>query len=74
MNVTGLIVEFEPGMGEAVFQGLALLDSVTVYGVRDNKIVVVIEAESVHAIGGHLKEIEKIDYVTGLSPVYSVSE
>jgi nitrate reductase NapAB chaperone NapD len=74
MNITSLIVEIEPGTSAAVLNSLARLDKVTVYGVKDEKIVVVIEGETPGVVEGLVKQIEAIEHISGLSPVYSVNE
>jgi nitrate reductase NapAB chaperone NapD len=74
MNVTSIIVEIEPGTSEAVLRSLALIDKVTVYGVKDEKIVVVLEEETPDAIEELAKKVEAIEHISGLSPVFSVSE
>jgi nitrate reductase NapAB chaperone NapD len=74
MAVASFVAEIETGMGEAVLKGLALLDQVSVYGVKENRIVVVVEAASLHAIEDIMKRIQAIGHVTGLYPVFSVDE
>ena len=74
MNVTSIIVEIEPGTSEAVLRSLALIDKVTVYGIKDEKIVAVLEEETPDAIEELVKKIESIEHISGLSPVFSVNE
>jgi nitrate reductase NapAB chaperone NapD len=74
MNITSLIVEIEPGTSEAVLYSLALLERVTVYGIKDERIVLVLEDESPADIEQHVKQIEAIQHVSGISPVYSLNE
>ena len=71
MPVSSAIVEIEESAGEAVLSSLSSMDAVTVYGMKDNKIVIVIDAESLGVIEESTKKIMSMEGVTGVFPVYS---
>lgn len=71
MPVSSAIVEIEESAGEAVLSSLSSMDAVTVYGMKENKIVIVIDADSVGIIEESTKKIMSMEGVTGVFPVYS---
>ena len=72
MPVSSAIVEIEAGAaGEAVLCSLSSMDTVTVYGIKENKIVIVIDAKTIGGIEESTKRIESIEGVTGVFSVYS---
>jgi nitrate reductase NapAB chaperone NapD len=71
MPVSSAIVEIEESAGEAVLSSLSSMDAVTVYGMKENKIVIVIDAHSVGIIEESTKKIMSMEGVTGVFPVYS---
>ncbi len=71
MPVSSAIVEIEESAGEAVLNSLSSMDAVTVYGLKENKIVVVIDADSMGVIEESTKKIMSMEGVTGVFPVYS---
>lgn len=71
MPVSSAIVEFEEGTGEAVLSSLSSMPAITVYGMKENKIVIVIDAESLGVIEENTKKIMSMEGVTGVFPVYS---
>ena len=71
MPVSSAIVEIGEGTGEAVLSSLSSMHSVTVYGMKENKIVIVIDADSMGVIEESTKQIMSMEGVTGVFPVYS---
>ncbi|BCB95911.1 hypothetical protein JZK55_08330 [Dissulfurispira thermophila] len=71
MAVASVIVEVEEGGGEAVLNSLASIDNISVYGIKDNKIVTVIEGESMQVIDNTIKELYSIERILGVYPVYA---
>ena len=71
MPVSSAIVELEVGAGEAVLNSLSTMHAVTVYGMKENKIVIVIDADSLGVIEESTKKIMSMEGVTGVFPVYS---
>lgn len=71
MAVTGVIVEIEDGAGGAVLNGLAGIENVSVYGIKENKVVTVIEGRDMSAIDDTIKGINAMERVIGVFPVYS---
>lgn len=70
MAVASVIVEIENGYGEAVLKGLANIDNVSVFGIKDNKIVTVIEGDGMESIQETIKALYEIDNVIGVYPVF----
>ncbi len=71
MPVSSAIVEIEESAGEAVLSSLSSMEAVTVYGMKENKIVIVIDADSLGVIEESTKKIMSMEGVTGVFPVYS---
>jgi nitrate reductase NapAB chaperone NapD len=71
MPVSSAIVEIEEGIAEAVLNGLALIPEVSVYGMKENKIVIVIDGGSMGVIEESTNKIQSMEGVTGVFPVYS---
>ncbi len=71
MHVSSAIVEIEEGSGEAVLGGLSSMPAISVYGVKENKIVIVIDGESLDVVETSTKAIMKMEGVIGVFPVYS---
>ncbi len=71
MHVSSAIVEIEEGSVEAVLSGLSSMPAISVYGVKENKIVIVIEGESLDVLETSTKAIMAMEGVIGVFPVYS---
>lgn len=71
MPVASVIVEVEEGSGEAVLKSLARINNVSVFGIKDNQIVTVIEAEDIGLIDNTIKRLYTIDRVVGVYPVFA---
>lgn len=71
MPVSSAIVEIEESAGEAVLSSLSSMEAVTVYGMKENKIVIVIDADFLGIIEESTKKIMSMEGVTGVFPVYS---
>ncbi len=71
MPVSSAIVEIEEGTGEAILNGLSRIPEASVYGIKENKIVVVIDGDSMGTIEECTKKILSMEGVTGVFPVYS---
>lgn len=70
MEIASVVVEIQRGAGEAVLSRLALMPSVTVYGLTENQIVTVIEGNSPAAVQEVLKDVQMLDEVIGVYPVF----
>ncbi|HMK61916.1 MAG TPA: chaperone NapD [Dissulfurispiraceae bacterium] len=71
MPISSAIVEIGENTGEVVLSSLSAMSSVNAYGIKDNKIVIVIDAESLNALDESMKKIMSIEGVIGVFPVYS---
>jgi nitrate reductase NapAB chaperone NapD len=71
MPLSSAIVEIEEGTDEAVLNSLSSIHAVTVYGMKENKIVIVIDADSLGVIEESTMKILSMEGVTGVFPVYS---
>ncbi len=71
MPVSSAIVEIEDGKGEVVLNCLSRIPEVSVYGMKENKIVVVIDGGSISVIDESTRKIQSLEGVTGVFPVYS---
>jgi len=71
MNISSAVVEIRDGAGEAVLNSLARLEKVSVYGIKDNQIVMVIEDMDMPGIQNTINKIYGIENVIGVYPVYA---
>ncbi len=69
--VASVIVEIENGTGEAVLNSLARMDNISVYGVKDNQIVTVIEGSDMKIVKDNIKNIYALEGVIGVYPVFA---
>lgn len=70
MAVASVIVEVEDLSCEAVLNGLAGFNNISVYGIKDNQIVTVIEGDDMKSIEDTIKALYEIDKVIGVYPVF----
>jgi nitrate reductase NapAB chaperone NapD len=61
-----LVVEIEDGTCEAVLGSLAVIKNVSVYGIKDNRIIVVIEGEDINAVEETVRRIYPGGRITGV--------
>jgi nitrate reductase NapAB chaperone NapD len=71
MTISSAVVEIRNGAGEAVLQSLARIENVSVFGMKDNQIVAVIEDRDIWSIQDTMKKIYGIENVVGVYPVYA---
>lgn len=71
MPVVSVIVDIENNSGEAVLHSLAVIGNVSVFGVKDNQIVAVIEGKDMTAIQNTIKILYSIKNVLGAYPVFA---
>jgi nitrate reductase NapAB chaperone NapD len=71
MPIASAVVEIAEGLSEAVLGSLTLIPEVSVYGVKENQIVVVMDGDSMGVIEESIRKIQLLEGVTGVYPVYS---
>lgn len=71
MPIVSIIVDIENNSGEAVLHSLAVIGNVSVFGVKDNQIVAVIEGKDMTAIQNTIKILYSIKNVLGAYPVFA---
>jgi nitrate reductase NapAB chaperone NapD len=71
--ISGAVVEIGTNAGESVLRSLALLRNVSVFGIKDHQIVIVIEDKDIDGIQNHIKKISEIGSVVGAYPVFAGS-
>jgi nitrate reductase NapAB chaperone NapD len=71
MAVSSIIVEIEEGAIEQVLHRLGSVPGISVFGVKDNQIVAVIEAETLPAVNDVVKTVSELERVVGIYPVYT---
>jgi len=73
MSIAGIIVEVQNGAEASVLTGLAQISQISVYGVKENQIVTVIEADNAASVNDTVSRVSLFDGVLGVYPV-SISE
>jgi nitrate reductase NapAB chaperone NapD len=71
MAISSIIVAIEDGAIEQVLPRLGAVPGVSVFGVKDNQIVTVVEAETLSAVNGIIKVASEFEGVIGIYPVYA---
>jgi nitrate reductase NapAB chaperone NapD len=71
MPIVSVIVEIEEGSAETVLSGIARIVPASVYGVKENQIVTVIEGGDTQAVGDIIRQLSAVDKVIGVYPVYA---
>ncbi len=73
MSIAGIIVEVQNGAEASVLTGLARIPQISVYGVKENQIVTVIEGDNAASVNDTVSRVSLFDGVLGVYPV-SISE
>jgi nitrate reductase NapAB chaperone NapD len=71
MAIASVIVEIEDGASDAVLGGIAQIARATVYGIKENQIVTVIEGGDSREIDEVIRQLSGLDKVIGVYPVYA---
>ena len=71
MAVVSVIVEIEDNSIEQVLPELGKVPGISVFGVKDDQIVTVVEGETLGAVNEIIKKLSKFERVTGVYPVYA---
>jgi len=71
MAVASLIVEIEDNSMELVLPALGEVPGISVFGVKDNQIVTVVEGETLGSVNEIIKKLSEFERVTGVYPVYA---
>lgn len=71
MPIASVIVEVEEGAGGAVLNSLARINNISVYGIKNNQIVTVIEGNDIKTIEDTIKVLYGVDKVIGVYPVFA---
>lgn len=71
MAISSVIVDIEDGAIEQVLPMLGRVPGISVFGVKDNQIVTVIEAETLLAVNDVIKTVSGFERVIGIYPVYA---
>ncbi len=70
MTIASTVVELIEGASETALGRLAVIPQISIYGIRDNRIVAVIEDANPERIEDVVKKISLLDEVRSVYPVY----
>jgi nitrate reductase NapAB chaperone NapD len=70
MPIASAVVDIKDGSCEAVLGRLARIPRISVYGVKENQIVTVIEGPTINDVDATVKEVSMLDEVIGIYPVF----
>jgi nitrate reductase NapAB chaperone NapD len=73
MAVASMVLEISDGASDTVLASLGRLQQVSVYGIKEDRIVVVVEGDSVQSLEESLKMLAAIDQVTAVYPVFTAT-
>ncbi len=71
MAVASVIVEIEDNAMEQVLPDLGKVPGISVFGVKENQIVTVVEGDTLGAVNEIIKKLSEFEKVTGVYPVYA---
>ena len=71
MAIVSVVVEIEENSIEQVLPELGKIPNISVFGVKDNQIVTVIEGETLVSVNDIIKKLSDLERVTGVYPVYA---
>ena len=71
MAIASIIVEIENNAMEQVLPALGKVPGISVFGVKNNQIVTVVEGETLGSVSEIIKKLSEFDKVTGVYPVYA---
>ncbi len=71
MPIASMIVEIEDGAGESVLSSLARMPRISVYGLKENQIVTVVEGDTAQVLDESVKLVSAIEKVIGVYPVFA---
>lgn len=71
MAIASIIVEIEEGAIEQVLPELGKVPGISVFGVKNNQVVTVVEGESLLIVNDMIRKLSDFEKVTGVYPVYA---
>jgi nitrate reductase NapAB chaperone NapD len=70
MPIASAVIDIKDGTSEAVLGRLAHIPRISVYGVKENQFVTVIEGLTINDVDATVKEVSMIEEVLGVYPVF----
>ncbi len=70
MTIASTVVELLDGTSETALGRLAVIPQISIYGIRENRVIAVIEGASPQSIDDVVKKIIRLDEVATVYPVY----
>jgi len=70
MAVISVIVQAHDDCGGLVSEGLSSLTGVSVYGIKEDQVVTVLEGDNMEDVNVLMRQIRDIPEVIGVFPVY----
>lgn len=70
MSIASVVVEIQKGANQGVMTRLAEIPAISVYGSSETRIVTVVEGDSPAAVRDILNNIQELEQVIGVYPVY----
>jgi nitrate reductase NapAB chaperone NapD len=70
MSIASAVVEIKSGSSEDVLAGLAQIPRISVFGMTEDQIVTVIEGEDADEVGRVVKQVQMLEHVIGVYPVF----
>jgi nitrate reductase NapAB chaperone NapD len=70
MSIASVVVEIRNGASDEVLSCLARIPNISVFGMTDSQIVTVIEGDDAAVVENVLKEMQSIENVIGVYPVF----
>lgn len=71
MPIASAVVEIQDGTSDTVLGRLARIPRISVYGVKENQLVTVIEGDTMNDVNDVVQEVSRIEEVIGVYPVFA---
>ncbi len=70
MSLAGTVVEIRNDTGEKALAGLAKMPHISIYGIKGDRIIAVIEGPTLNTVDEAIRSVERLDEVICVYPVY----
>jgi len=71
LDMVGFIVKVKDGAIDTIMKSFEDMPHISIYGAKDNQIVLLVDTDDVHVLAHKIKEIQAVNGVLGVYPVFS---
>lgn len=71
MDIVSIIVQVREDVRNALARVFENMPHISIYGMKDNQIVLMLDTDDIHVLAHNIREIQKMDGVIVVHPVFS---